>query len=363
MPTCPFGPLTSSDYTVNPLGLNIVAPFPKYAVLTSLSYPSFDNPNEHFDIVIPESAIGPVPLVIFLHGGGGFDGDKSHGFANKYKPMMAALLKANIAYTSIDYSLLKTDGTEADGLKKPLYSITQFVQYIRHHAVCLNIKKGKIGIFGVSFGANAATWLAFNKEMKNQLATDYKKQSTLVQALVTMETQCSNDMRVWANQIFNSVPFSLICIKNIIEEVRMKAYYPNLVPPPPPSPLTTSGQVSAVINEYITNTPNYLAGTGNINLDMLDLMSEGDPPIWLESFNEPAGFPSLNCLPSNREQLVHHPYHPKALLDRAKQINLVALQKIKYVARINALGIFEQSPGLPNYAGKTAVDFLIDRLQ
>lgn len=355
--TCKQIPSTI-NYQVNPLNLNIGQPFPRYALLKNRCYTSWDGLPIQYDIVIPESA-SPVPLVIFIHGGGFLSGNKIDGFGVKYKPSIKALLKNKIAYASINYRLMGKDNegapeTETLGIKKPLFDCVSALQNFRANAGALNLDYEKIAFLGASAGAGTALWIALQADMQDISATDFKKESTKVKAVVAFETQSSYDKRVWANQLFTTFPnnFGLSCIKNIIETNRFRHYYYNASNPL----LNTNNQVASAIQTYLNDNLDY-KGVQSINLDMLSMVSADAPPLWLESTKEVEEFPNDNCLPTNREQMVHHPYHPNTVLQKIK-----LFRTLNYVARINALGLFEQNDPV-DYTMKTYVQFLIDKLQ
>ena len=143
-----------------------------------------------------------------------------------------------------------------------------------------------------------------------------------------------------------------LCIKNIIETPRFRQYYYDASTPP----LNNVSAIETAIQNYLINNLDY-KGSQFLNLDMLNMVSPDSPPIWLESTKEVEDFPNNNCVPTNREQMVHHPYHPNAVLQKLK-----LFPTLNYVARINALGIFEQNDPI-DYTMKTYIQFLIDKLQ
>ncbi|MBK7806958.1 MAG: alpha/beta hydrolase [Saprospiraceae bacterium] len=346
------------NYQVNPLNLNVGPQFPRYAVLKNRCYTSWDGLPIQYDIVIPESA-SHVPLVIFIHGGGFLTGSKVHGFGTKYKPAIKALLKNEIAYASINYRLMGKNNegaaeTETLGIKKPLFDCVAALQNFRSNAAVLKLDYDRMAFLGGSGGAGTALWIALQGDMQDTAATDFKKESTKVKAVVAFETQSSYDKRIWANQLFNIAPnyFSLKCIKNIIETPRFRQYYYDASTPP----LNNVSAIETAIQNYLINNLDY-KGSQFLNLDMLNMVSPDSPPIWLESTKEVEDFPNNNCVPTNREQMVHHPYHPNAVLQKLK-----LFPTLNYVARINALGIFEQNDPI-DYTMKTYIQFLIDKLQ
>ena len=75
------------------------------------------------DLFMPKKLSNvPTPLVIFVHGGGFSDGDRSHGHQlGKY------LAKQNIALASISYSLYMKDKNFAKYFKEITKEVTESI--------------------------------------------------------------------------------------------------------------------------------------------------------------------------------------------------------------------------------------------
>lgn len=355
---------TSISYTNQtlPYPLPGLLPIDNYAYYNNLCYGNL--PKQTFDIIIPKRPDSKkVPLVIFIHGGGFFGGDKSLGF--KKTAAIEQLLHNYVAFASINYRLLKkAPKTETEGIKKCLFDIRRCLQVLRLNADVFNLDKHRVALWGVSAGSGAALWLAFNPNMADNSfpQTDFRSQSTRVKAVYGQQTQATYKLERWANDIFNNVtlnngttiPITLECIAKIIGENEVKSYY--LIPTNAPY---TAGDITDAYTNY--------TAANDINLDILDLMTLGDPPIWLESGKIKVKFPNNCCPPpfspplSLKNQLQHHPFHAKTLLSQAQSMNDNVPPEFHYVVRIPKLGISGQH-GLPDYSSKTAIDFLIDRL-
>ena len=364
MPTCmPITTIGFNDDNELNLPDSPDCPLPKYVWLQNECYTTLDGEAQLFDIVIPKSN-KKRPLVIFIHGGGFFQHDKSKGFKDQLKSTIACLLNAGIAYASIDYRLLQAPEDEQHGIKKCLFDCVSALQYIRFHADAYKIKNSHIAFLGESAGAGAALWIAFSKNMKSPdpLALPQFRQSTKVKGVVALETQSSYDMRKWVNEIFVDIPIGYTCLRDTITVPKLRAYYnidPGIL-------LDTDLQIKNAIAGYMTGNNDYLGNPG-LKLDMISLMNKKCPPFWIESNGQSENFPPPGlggtiCVPDNSAQLNHHPYHARALYNRAESLLLSAspTDTLNVIADIPEISIDNLAD--EGYAGKKPVHFLIDIL-
>jgi acetyl esterase/lipase len=106
--------------------------------------------NKHplkLDIYIPENAPHPVPLVVYIHGGGWSALDKTEGFAN-------FLLGHGFAVASIDYRL-----TQEEIFPAQVYDCKAAVRWLRAHASDYGYGADKIGALGDSAGGHLVSML------------------------------------------------------------------------------------------------------------------------------------------------------------------------------------------------------------
>ncbi|MFT7111042.1 MAG: hypothetical protein ACI843_002719 [Psychrobacter glaciei] len=174
-----------------------------------------------FDIFLPVQAEGseaPTSLIIFVHGGGFFAGDKSdaiYSFATGSPVPDAAniadvneVLDAGVAYATINYSLLDVPGFSSDatitendtvGISKSLSDVKEALQYIRHNAAEFNVDPAKIAMYGESAGASSSLWLAYSDDMADTSASasSNASASTRIVAAGAIETQGSMDVVRW----------------------------------------------------------------------------------------------------------------------------------------------------------------------
>jgi acetyl esterase/lipase len=93
------------------------------------------------DLYLPQGASSPVPVVVFVHGGGFMVGDKSD------PQSLDALLAAGYGVASINYRLSDTDLWPAQ-----LQDVTAAVTYLQDNAAELGIDGDRMALFGASAG-------------------------------------------------------------------------------------------------------------------------------------------------------------------------------------------------------------------
>jgi hypothetical protein len=149
------------------------------------------NRAETFDLWIPESK-GPVPLVIFIHGGGWVAGDKNE--MRTYPKTISRFLSRGFALASINYRFLKV---------APLQEIMRediggFVQFMRGNAQKYKIDPKRVFSYGASAGASASLWLATHDDLADPSASDpLRRESTRILAAGHLNGQFTYDFLRW----------------------------------------------------------------------------------------------------------------------------------------------------------------------
>lgn len=106
----------------------------------------------------------PVPVVLFLHGGGWIRGDKST-IKKRYKNrLLGAFLKAGYAVVSANYRLAGYGAT----LREQIVDCRNMLDWICKNAACYNFDKNSIGIWGSSAGAHIAMYTAYSADSSNE---------------------------------------------------------------------------------------------------------------------------------------------------------------------------------------------------
>jgi acetyl esterase/lipase len=124
---------------------------PAYAVqLQTLKYASPDGMDLLLDLYLPQGAPQPLPLVVFLHGGGWSQGTRTTG--PDFKRFFA---QDGIAIAAIDYRL-----TPAVTFPKNAEDVKTAVRWLRANAATYNLDPRRIGLWGTSAGGHLATMAA-----------------------------------------------------------------------------------------------------------------------------------------------------------------------------------------------------------
>ena len=288
------------------------------------------------DIFMPESS-EPTPLIIYVHGGGFFTGQKEHAY---FTPSdINETLLEEVAYATINYSLIDVPGftagvtsPDAEGVEKSLSDVKEALQFLRYNAESFNIDPSKIAMYGVSAGAGSSLWLALSDDMidhnsENPLA----QQSTRILAAGAIETQGSYDLLRWETDILSSVGFTLETAIQIGFEDFLAAFYGL-------ESLSGAELVSA-IKEEGSDLADFRA-----TLDFPALMDVYDPPLFIANTIVPAEF-SLDL-----NALLHFPTHASVLMQYANASG------IDNVSNIPQLGVIEPT-------GATVIPFLIGNLE
>jgi hypothetical protein len=243
------------------------------------------------DIFVPKanySSKSKTPLVVFIHGGGFSSGSKEKAYTSSNQKMIVELLNKGVAFASINYPLLDKNDTE--GLIKSLRGAQRSVQFVKHYQNNFNIDPQKVLAMGSSAGASTSLWLAFHDDMANLNSSDpVEQQSTRVMAALAGETQSSLDVVRW-EEVFQQYNFSVSSMG---------------------SNATKFYGVSKLSDLYTSRIVAYRQ-----DVDLLGLMDASDPEIWVANQSVPV------TSPSNVSILYHHPYHAKALMDKANQVGL-----------------------------------------
>jgi len=131
----------------------------------------------------------PVPLALYIHGGGFRGGSKKSG----NQGTLQELLAAGISVVAIEYRLVPEyplPTAHRDSLRA--------LQFIRSRADRWNIDKKRIGAFGGSAGAQICMWLAFHDEMADPQSRDpLKRESSRLTCVATNGGQTTMNVAWW----------------------------------------------------------------------------------------------------------------------------------------------------------------------
>ena len=272
-----------------------------------------------FDLFVPNAA-QPLPLVLFIHGGGFEGGDKSELYRQETGvALINALLSNGIAFASINYRLLAVGDTI--GVLKSLNDARFCLQYIRHHAAYLNIDKERVALYGASAGAGTSLWIGLQDDMKDESSADpIAHESTRVSAVAVFATQATYDLLDW-NEVFRRERFKTKHLFALVGTDRIAAFYG--------SRLLVSLKAPAVARY-------------REQVDMLAMLSPDDPPLWIDNPLPARG------LPRDQDALFHHYRHGQALLRRATSLKVPCMARLP-AARYTSPGWLELAAFFQKY--------------
>lgn len=276
-----------------------------------------DYPDTVFDIFLP-NVENSTPLIIYFHGGGFTDGDKTAAWEYRQKQVLEAL-RNGIAFASVNYRLL--DEVDSTGVHKPLKDSARCLQFTRYHSDALNIDPEKIGLMGTSAGAGTSLWLAFHDDLADSEARDpISRESTRVKAAAVFETQGTYDIVKWSTEVFVDYGFDLLEVATALglEQLLLSFY--------------------GITDVEEIHSPEVVAYRADV--DMLELMTVDDAPFWVQNSEFP------NSPPLSVDVAFHHPNHAKVLYDRAIS---VGLENVSYIPELD----------INHPSGEAATDFLI----
>jgi para-nitrobenzyl esterase len=252
-----------------------------------------------FDLFAPKSS-KKTPLVIFIHGGGFTGGDKTDVYhRGKFTDEIIALTSKGIAYATVNYRLLGS--SDAKSVMSCLNDAKRCLQFIRYHAKDFNVDESRIGLYGGSAGAGTSLWLGMTEDMKDNKSKDpLERKSTRVKAVAVYATQASYDLGKW-DDIFSDYSMTDADVAKIIGHQKIAGFY---------------GVASAKdigTKEMVTMRK---------NLDLGDLISADDPPLWIQNPLK------TDQKPSNLNEMYHHYKHGEYLYNLSKNAGIKVYTKL-----------------------------------
>ena len=279
----------------------------EYATFVNEKY----GPHERntFDIWLAESS-KPTPLVVYIHGGGFVGGDKSRYYDSED---WIRFLDAGISVATINYRFMNEPPF---GILASMNDSKRCLQYIRRNANKYNIDRQRIACTGGSAGAGTALWLAFSKDMADPASSDpVLRESTKICCAGAFATQATYDILQWAeilNLPLNTTP----------EEMQIIA--------------RAFGFKSAAGIDLWKKTEI------RERLDFLGRMNENAAPFFVYNRRE-------GGVPTNEDELQHHPLHAKRLKEKADKLGLESV-------------VYAPAIGINDPSGRDLVDFFLEKL-
>ena len=117
-----------------------------------LSYAHTDNPKQQLDLMLPavRTSKGPLPVIVFIHGGGWRNGDKSGG----HRELQPYVESGEYAGVSVAYRLSKEAKWPAQ-----IHDCKAAIRWIRGNAEKYGIDPNRIGVMGTSAGGHLVSML------------------------------------------------------------------------------------------------------------------------------------------------------------------------------------------------------------
>lgn len=224
----------------------------------------------------------PMPLIVFIHGGGFVTGDK----ADIPPKSLRRALDAGVSVASISYRFLPQAPVQ-----DILRDCARAIQYIRFHADEFRIDSNRIAAFGNSAGAGTSLWLAVHDDLADPNAGDpVLRQTSRIAAAGCFNGQATYDLIRW---------------EEIVYPIRKQWWQ----------------RESEVRDFYHFDSDDELRAENGrkvrADCSMYDLLSPDDPPFMMVC-NYPGGDPT------GRGHVLHHPKHAEVIKQRADQLGVKA---------------------------------------
>jgi acetyl esterase/lipase len=129
-----------------------------YTTHANLSYVNDGNVRHKLDLYVPDGATSPVPLIVWIHGGGWQSGDKQLG-PNSH-PLRYA--RNGYAVASINYRL-----SDEAIFPAQIYDAKAAIRWLRANAAQYNLDVTRFGAWGQSAGGHLASLVGTSGDVKN----------------------------------------------------------------------------------------------------------------------------------------------------------------------------------------------------
>lgn len=129
-------------------------------LIAELPYADGDNPRQMLDVLLPKDpkTDGPLPVIVFIHGGGWRNGDKSRGL----RTLIPYVESGQYAGVTIAYRL-----TNEARWPQQIHDCKAAVRWIRGHADEHGFDPERIGVIGTSAGGHLVSMLGVSGGVMN----------------------------------------------------------------------------------------------------------------------------------------------------------------------------------------------------
>lgn len=223
----------------------------------------------------------PTPLVVWIHGGGFNNGDKSSALNAENIEYLKRCLENGVSFASINYRY--ATATRLDSI---MLDAARAVRFFRSKARRLNIDKDKIAAYGGSAGGGISLWLAVHDDLADTTSNDpVLRESSKLTVAGHLRSQATYDFSRWPE--FLKLP----------EDWHRRA--------------GGDLQLYKIPDASWYEAPDIVSLRKN--LDMIGMIDQSDPPVYLENLREASM--------ATRGDILHHPAHAvylKKFFDRMK---------------------------------------------
>lgn len=231
---------------------------------------------------------GPRPLLVYIHGGGWYAGDKKRP-QSTFQPF----LDKGISYAAVNYRL-----SGEFPLPTPVHDAARAIQFIRSKAKEWNIDPNRIALTGGSAGACTSMWLLFHDDLANPKSSDpVERESTRVTAVAVAGGQVSIDPPL---------------IKEWLGE--------NVIKHPMIAKAVGEATIENAMKNYEKHRPRY------VEFSPYNHVSKGDPPL-LMTYGNDMTLPSKNV-----GHGIHHPVYGVKMKEKADGLGVECHLLIKGVS-------------------------------
>ncbi len=268
-------------------------------------------PENLFDILIP-NVPGPVPLVVYIHGGGFLGGSRTASYSGAQAQYALDYLAAGLGYATIDYRFRDAIG---EGVRTCLQDSQVCLQYIRFHAATLGIDPDRIVLAGSSAGAGTSLWLGTSDNLAEPASGHpILSVGTLIRGVIIDGTQATYDVLDWPSAVF--APEYDDMIQAALEGGQFGDELTSFYGLPP--------DVSPSVVEFLETDA--AARDYRAAIDMLELLTADDAAVWARTTG-------ADEEPTDSNIMYHHPFHVRAIIAAADAVS------VEVVAEVPALGL------------------------
>ncbi|MCS7032436.1 MAG: alpha/beta hydrolase, partial [Phycisphaerae bacterium] len=147
---------------------------PGTRLLEDLSYVPEGHPRQKLDLYLPPKPETPLPVVVWIHGGGWSSGSKDN-------PPAVRLTSQGYAVASINYRL-----TDSATFPAQIHDAKAAIRWLRAHADHYGLDPARIGVWGASAGGQLALLLGVGADVPELEGTlgEHRDQSSRVACVV-----------------------------------------------------------------------------------------------------------------------------------------------------------------------------------